>query len=97
MAKSQALRDAEARNIALDAQLVDAQAKIVALEARLVVAKTVYRDQRAKIEALESTINTRGVKHNATPVITYYTDKCGVQWEKTRIGNKASSRPAVQH
>ncbi len=28
------------------------------------------------------------------PIITYYVDRNGQRWEKTRIGNRASSRPA---
>lgn len=76
--------------------LIAAEAKIAALEARIAVAKTVYLNQKAHIAELEAAaLNTRGVKPAvpaSTPVATTYTDRCGRVWEKTRVGNRASSR-----
>lgn len=75
--------------------LIAAEAKIAALEARISVAKEVYLNQRARIAELEAALNTRGVKPAAAqpqPVISRYTDRCGRVWEKTRVGNRATSR-----
>lgn len=76
--------------------LVAAEAKIAALEARIAVAKTVYLNQKAHIAELEAALNTRGVKPAVpaapAPVVTQYTDHCGRVWEKTRVGNRATSR-----
>lgn len=80
--------------------LIAAEAKIAALEARIAVAKTVYMSQKARIAELEAALNTRGVKaapaapsaKPAAPVISRYTDHCGRVWEKTRVGNRATSR-----
>ena len=74
--------------------LIAAEAKIAALEARIAVAKTVYMSQKARIAELEAALNTRGVKPAApaAPVVTHYTDRCGRVWEKTRVGNYATSR-----
>lgn len=76
--------------------LVAAEAKIAALEARIAVAKTVYMSQKARIAELEAALNTRGVKaaalDAAAPIVSHYTDRCGRVWEKTRVGNRATSR-----
>jgi hypothetical protein len=73
--------------------LIAAEAKIAALEARIAVAKTVYLDQKAHIAELEAALNTRGVKPAApAPIVSHYTDRCGRVWEKTRVGNRATSR-----
>ena len=80
--------------------LIAAEAKIAALEARIAVAKDVYMSQKARITELEAALNTRGVKaapaapsaKPAAPVISHYTDRCGRVWEKTRVGNRATSR-----
>lgn len=82
--------------------LVAAEARIAALEARIVVAKDVYLNQKARIAELEAALNTRGVKAapaapvapstKPAPVVSQYTDRCGRVWEKTRVGNHASSR-----
>ena len=74
--------------------LIAAEAKIAALEARIAVAKDVYLNQKARIAKLEAALNTRGVKPAApaAPVISHYTDRCGRVWEKTRVGNNATSR-----
>ena len=81
--------------------LIAAEAKITALEARIAVAKTVYVDQKTRIAELEAALNTRGVKpvapaapsaKPAAPVVTHYTDHCGRVWEKTRVGNRVTSR-----
>ena len=93
MAKSKALIAAEARIAELEAALAGAQARIQ-------VACEVYRNQRAHIGNLEAALNTRGEKPSAaaksgratTPVVSHYTDCAGRIWEKTRLGNRASSR-----
>lgn len=79
--------------------LIAAEAKIAALEARIAVAKTVYMSQKARVAELEAVVNTRGVKAapaapsaEPAPVISHYTDHCGRVWEKTRVGNRATSR-----
>lgn len=79
--------------------LIAAEAKIAALEARIAVAKTVYMDQKARIAELEAALNTRGVKAapaalgaEPAPIVSHYTDHCGRVWEKTRVGNRATSR-----
>lgn len=73
--------------------LIAAEAKIAALEARISVAAEVYRNQRARIAELEAALNTRGVKPTcAAPTVTRYTDRAGRVWEKTRVGNQATSR-----
>ena len=79
--------------------LIAAEAKIAALEARIAVAKDVYMSQKARIAELEAALNTRGVKAapaapsaEPAPVISHYTDRCGRVWEKTRVGNRATSR-----
>ena len=72
--------------------LIAAEAKIAALEARIAVAKTVYVDQKTRIAELEAALNTRGVKAApAAPIVSHYTDHCGRVWEKTRVGNRATS------
>ena len=83
--------------------LIAAEAKVAALEARIAVAKTVYMSQKARIAELEAALNTRGVKAapaapsaEPAPVISYYTDHYGRVWEKTRVGNRATSRPIAQ-
>ena len=82
--------------------LIAAEQRIAALEARITVAKDVYLNQKARIAELEAALNTRGVKPAApaapnakpapAPVISRYTDRCGRVWEKTRVGNNATSR-----
>ena len=79
--------------------LIAAEAKIAALEARISVAKTVYMSQKTRIAELEAALNTRGVKAapaapsaKPAPVISRYTDRFGQVWEKTRVGNRATSR-----
>ena len=79
--------------------LIATEAKIAALEARIAVAKDVYLNQKARIAELEAALNTRGVKAapaapsaKPAPVISRYTDHCGRVWEKTRVGNNATSR-----
>ena len=83
--------------------LIAAEAKIAALEARIAVAKTVYVDQKTRIAELEAALNTRGVKAapaapsaKPAPVVSHYTDRCGRVWEKTRMGNHATSRLVAQ-
>ena len=80
------------------AALVAAQKRIAALEARIDAAKTVYRNQRAQIDALEAALNTRGVKPAVVHVtrapetkISYFTKADGTRWCKERTGNKARS------
>ena len=93
MAKSKALTAAEARIAELEIALAAAQA-------RLQVAREVYRNQKAHIGNLEAALNTRGEKPSvvakpnraSTPVVSHYTDRAGRVWEKTRVGNRASSR-----
>lgn len=93
MAKSKALIAAEARIAELEAALAGAQA-------RLQVAREVFRNQRTHIAELEAALNTRGEKPSVaakpnraiTPVVSHYTDCSGRVWEKTRVGNRASSR-----
>ena len=93
MAKSKALVTAEAR-------IAELEAKVAALEARVSVAKTVYRNQRDHIGALESQLNARGATKvmphpaNIAPVVvvTHYTKRDGSVVEKTRIGNRATER-----
>ena len=73
--------------------LIAVEAKIAALEARIAVATEVYRNQRARIAELEAALNTRGVKPAAVePKVSHYTDRAGRVWEKTRVGNQATSR-----
>ena len=73
--------------------LIAAEQRITELEARIAVAKDVYLNQKARIAELEAALNTRGVKPAApAPVISHYTDHCGRVWEKTRVGNRATSR-----
>jgi hypothetical protein len=75
--------------------LIAAEQRIAALEARLSVATQVFKDQRATIRELEAKLNTRGVVATATesvaPIVTRYTKADGSVWEKTRVGNRASS------
>lgn len=104
MAKSKALIAAEAKIAALEAHNAEAEqhiaelmGRIAALEARISVAKEVYLNQKVRIAELEAALNTRGVKPAApsakpAPVISRYTDRCGRVWEKTRVGNRATSR-----
>lgn len=73
--------------------LIAAEARIAALEARIAVATEVYRNQRARIAELEAALNTRGVKSAVVePKVSHYTDHTGRVWEKTRVGNQATSR-----
>lgn len=74
--------------------LIAAEAQIAALNARLDIARTVYVNQKARIAELEAALNTRGVKPalRAAPVVTQFTDRVGRVWEKTRVGNHATSR-----
>ncbi len=80
--------------------LIAAETKVAALEARIAVAKTVYMSQKARIAELEAALNTRGVKPavpaapsaEPAPIVSHYTDRCGRVWEKTRVGNRATSQ-----
>lgn len=72
--------------------LIAAEAQIAALNARLDIARTVYVNQKARIAELEAALNTRGAKPAATPTVSHYTDRAGRVWEKTRVGNHATSR-----
>lgn len=73
--------------------LIAAEQRIAALEARISVAAEVYRNQRARIAELEAALNTRSAKPTcAAPAVTRYTDRAGRVWEKTRVGNQATSR-----
>lgn len=80
--------------------LIAAEQRIAALEARITVAKDVYLNQKARIAEIEAALNTRGVKavpaapsaKPAAPIVSHYTDRCGRVWEKTRVGNRATSR-----
>lgn len=74
--------------------LIASDARIAALEARLNVAAQVYRTQRATIRELEAKLATRGViatQHVITPITTRFTKADGSVWEKTRVGNHATS------
>ena len=75
--------------------LLASDARIAALEARLSVAAQVYRDQRATIRELEAKLATRGVIAHSdyvpTPIVTRFVKADGSVWEKTRVGNRASS------
>lgn len=80
----------------LTVQLMHAETRIAELEAALTDANTrldrarvIYRELRDENNVL------RLVAKRIEPVITYYTDRAGVRWEKTRIGNR-SSRKRVQ-
>lgn len=95
MAKSKALIAAEAQIAALEAHNAEAEqhitelmGRIAALEARVSIAKTVYREQKARTAELEAALNTRGAK----PAVSHYTDRAGREWVKTRVGNHATSR-----
>ena len=76
--------------------------QIAALEARLAIGHSVCRAQRTRIAELEARIATPGVKSapaplaravtDAHPVTTMYYDRAGNLWQKTRLGNKATSR-----
>lgn len=99
MAESKALIAAEAKIAALEAHNAEAEqhitelmGRIAALEARVSIAKTVYREQKARTAELEAALNTRGAKPAATPAVSHYTDRAGRVWEKTRVGNHATSR-----
>lgn len=74
--------------------LLAADARIAALEARISVAAQVYHDQRHTIRELEAKLATRGVvatPHVIAPIVTRFTKADGSVWEKTRVGNRASS------
>lgn len=90
--------EAETHNTEAEQHIVALMGRIAALEARITVAKNVYMSQKARIAELESALNTRGVKTapaapsaEPAPVVTHYTDHCGRVWEKTRVGNRATS------
>jgi hypothetical protein len=73
--------------------LIAAEAALVAANARIAVAAEVYRNQRARIAELEAALNTRGAKSTCVaPTVSHYTDRAGRVWEKTRVGNHATSR-----
>lgn len=67
------------------------QLRIDALEAQLVVARTLYRALR------DSVTHTHSVSAQPTiaPIVTRYRDALGREWIKTRVGNRASSRLAI--
>ena len=71
--------------------------RIAALEARLSVAAQVYRDQRARINELESALNTRGVKPCAFQrKVTEFTKRDGSHWVKEIVApGRAVIRPAA--
>ena len=87
MAKSKAL-------IAAEARIAELEIALAAAQARLQVAREVFCNQKAHIAELEAALNTRGEKpvRVVTPVVTHYTDCSGRVWEKTRVGNRATSR-----
>lgn len=71
--------------------------RIAALEARLSVAAQVYRDQRARINELESALNTRGVKSACAfeRRVTEFTKRDGSHWVKEIVApGRAIIRPA---
>lgn len=80
------------------AQLVDENIRLRAhadaLEQRLASAIEHYRAQRARIAQLEAELAapTRTPRAEAEAVVTRFTDRFGRVWEKTRVGNRATSR-----
>ena len=67
------------------------------LEQRLASAADHFRAQRARIAELEAALAAQAGAHRtppvaSEPVVTYYTDRFGRRWEKTRVGNRATSR-----
>lgn len=82
------------------AQLVDENIRLRAhadaLEQRLASAVEHYRAQRARIAQLEAELaaptRTPRAEAEAVAVVTQFTDRFGRVWEKTRVGNRATSR-----
>jgi hypothetical protein len=81
--------------------LIASELKVAALEARIAIATTVYHAQRTTIRDLEAKLATRGcvapitTTHTIAPIITQFNKADGSVWEKTRLGNKATSRCIV--
>ena len=65
--------------------VVALETKITALEAQLSAQRLLYKELR----------DSRPVERRKenTPQVSYWTDARGQVWEKTRVGNRASSRP----
>lgn len=80
----------------LQAQIAALEARNAALEARPTIARTVYRDQKERINELEAQLNARGaakvVTQPAAPVITRFVRYDGVTCERVRTGNRAIIR-----
>ncbi len=69
--------------------------QIMHLTARLDAAEKQNAALTERISKLEAAAHPVMVQRKTgQPVITYYVDRNGQRWEKTRIGNRASSRPA---
>lgn len=67
------------------------QTKIDALEAQLAVARTLYRALRDSVTHTTHVVT----KPSVMPVVTRFNDPLGREWIKTRTGNRASSRLAI--
>lgn len=85
------------------AQLIDENIRLrehaAHLEARLVNAAAAFRAQRDEIAALRAQLAAAGAQPAPRtpraadePVVTQFTDRFGRVWEKTRVGNRATSR-----
>lgn len=85
------------------AQLIDenirAREHAAHLEARLVNAAAAFRAQRDEIAALRAQLAAAGAqpaprarRAETEAVVTQFTDRFGRVWEKTRVGNRATSR-----
>lgn len=84
--------------------LIASELKVAALEARIAIATKVFKDQRATIRELEAKLATRGhiaaapAAHIAPiTTVSQYTDRFGRVFEKTRCGNKATTRELLIH
>lgn len=72
----------------LTARIAELEAALTDANTRLDRARVVYRELRDENNVLR--LVAKRVVTKAEPVVTYYTDRAGVRWEKTRIGNRAS-------
>ena len=73
--------------------LIAAELRIAALEAQVVLARVCYRELKASI-VMPAHVPTPG--RSSMPVVSRYRDGLGREWIKTRIGNTATSKLAIE-
>ena len=87
MSKSKAL-------IAAELRIAELEAKVLALEAKVSIARTCYRALRDSVRVVAHAPIAPRI--TSAPTVTRWNDALGREWIKTRTGNLATSRLAIE-